>query len=341
MPGQLGFCLNEFNLLDQARQAFHIARQLDPADPIPILNEGIAALALGDYAAGWQGFEARWALPAYAKFKRDFSQPVWRGEDIEGKTLFLYAEQGFGDSIQMARYVPLLAARGIKVIVEVPAALTRLFQGLQGAAQIIAKSDPIPAFDLSCPLMSLPLAFATSVSAIPAGTPYLSADAARTDYWRERFPAGKKRVGLSWAGRASHENDRNRSLRLASLHPLLQGQDIAWVGLQRVIPEADKNAVAQQAGLALGEGFFDFAETAAAIGALDLVITVDTAVAHLAGALGKPVWVLLPFYADRRWLTQRDDSPWYPSARLFRQPQRGDWASVVRQAGAELKKSFS
>jgi tetratricopeptide (TPR) repeat protein len=333
----LGFCLNELGHIASAREAFRIAETLDPDDPIPVLNGGIAALALGDYTAGWEQFEARWNLPAYAKFRRDYRAPLWQGGDINGKTLFLYAEQGFGDALQMARYVPLVAARGARVVLEVFPALVRLFASLPGVAQILPQGETPPAFDLHCPLMSLPRAFGTEITSVPAAIPYLAADPRRIDYWRTRLPQGKRlNVGLVWAGRASHENDRNRSLPLRKFENLWRRADIGWVGLQRPLPAADTETVAALGLLNLGEQFTDFAETAAAIMALDLVISVDTAVAHLAGALGKPVWLLLPFYPDWRWLMGREDSPWYPSARLFRQAQHKAWDPVLERVNAAL-----
>ena len=334
-----GFCLNAFNLIPQARQAFAIARQLAPEDPVPRLNEGIAALALGDYPAGWQGFAARWELPAYAKFKRSFSKTVWQGEDLAGRTLFLYPEQGFGDTIHMARYIPLLAARDIHVIVEAQPALTRLMESLEANFQIIEKGAPIPAFDSFCALMDLPGLCGTTLETIPAQTPYLFATDEHVEFYRNLAPyRAPKRAGIAWAGRATHENDANRSLSFAQLAPLLNSPQIEWVSLQRLVPDRDKEALAAGQVLDWGQHFVDFAETAAAIMTLDLVMTVDTAIAHLAGALGKEVWILLPFYADWRWLVAREDSPWYPDATLFRQKKRGDWAEVITQIGERIGK---
>ena len=332
-----GICLNELNLIAQARQAFALARKLLPDNANAVLNEGIASLALGDYATGWQDFAARWQLPAYAKFKKTFAKPYWKDEDIAGKTLFLFAEQGFGDTLQMARYVPLLAARGAKIILEVPPALQRLLQNLPGASQIIVKGDVVPDFDFYCAMMDIPGACGTLLETIPHVTPYLFADQAQIYFYRARLPDNKKkRVGLCWTGRASHENDRNRSLKFADLTPMLARADIEWISLQKPVPEGDKTFVQASPLLDWGHTFADFSDAAAAIMNCDLVISVDTAVAHLAGALGKPVFVALPFHADWRWLTARSDSPWYPSARLFRQQKRRDWDSVISQITAAL-----
>jgi hypothetical protein len=336
-----GFCLNELNLIPQARQAFAIARQISPDQPVPVLNEGIAALAMGDYADGWQGFSARWSLPAYGKFKRDFAQPEWNGEDLAGKTLFLYAEQGFGDSIQMARFIPLLAGQAARVIVEAPPALTTLLQSVAGEPQIIAKGEAVPDFDTYCAMMDIPRALGLGIADIPATTPYLFADPDIIARYQDLMPPmGLRRIGLSWAGRSSHENDRKRSLSFTQAQQLIKNGDSEWASLQRVVPEQDSaglEATCKIGGIAdWGRIFPDFAATAAAIMALDLVITVDTAIAHLAGALGKPVWILLPFYADWRWLMTRSDSPWYPSARLFRQKKRGDWDGVLQEVAKQL-----
>lgn len=332
-----GYCLSAYNLIGRAREAFAIARRLEPGNPIPILNEGIAALALGDYAAGWKDFAARWQLPAYAKFKRDFAKPVWQGEDLSGKTLFLYPEQGFGDSLQMARFVPLLARRGAKIILEAQPALLGLMHSLQGTAQIITKGDAPPDFDFYCAMMDIPGALGVTLETIPADIPYLFAEESQIEFHRNLSPRKKaKRIGLCWAGRPSHENDHNRSLRFAQLAPLLERDDSEWISLQRLVPPSDEAGLAASPFLDWGRNFVDFSAAAAAIMAIDLVITVDTAIAHLAGALGKPVWVLLPFYADWRWLVGREDSPWYPTARLFRQKNRGDWAEVITRVGEDL-----
>jgi tetratricopeptide (TPR) repeat protein len=333
----LGFCLSALNLNPSAREAFAKARRLAPSNPVPIINESFAALASGDYLAGWQGLQARWQMPGYSKFKHEFFKPLWNGENLSGKTLFLYAEQGFGDAIQMARFIPVLAAQGAKIVFAAQPALTELFQSLQGAPQIITLGGTLPDFDCYCPIMDVPRLLGTTLETIPVTTPYLFADAAQTEIYRNMLPRlSGKRIGLSWAGRSDHENDHNRSLNFAQLAPIL-ADNIEWVSLQRLVPENDTEALAASSVLDWGSHFADFSATAAAMMTLDLVITVDTAVAHLAGALGKPVWILLPFHADWRWLTDRTDSPWYPTGRLFRQKSRGDWGSVFTSVVSALK----
>ena len=320
-----GYCLNAFNLVAQARQAFALAHRLVPEDPVPVLNEGIAALALGDYAAGWDGFAARWELPAYAKFKRSFAQPEWAGEPLVGKTLFLYAEQGFGDTLQMARFVPLLAAQGARVVIEVQPALAGLMAGLQGAALIIEKGDELPDFDFYCAMMDIPRALGVRLETIPSDIPYLFADAALVESYRKLSSHTSRRIGVCWAGRSSHENDHNRSLSFAQLAPLWAKDNIEWVSLQRLVSEEDVVGLTTSSVQDWGRHLGDFSAAAAAIESLDLVITVDTA-----------IWILLPFYADWRWLMNREDSPWYPTARLFRQKKRGDWEAVVKKIVGEL-----
>ena len=302
----------------------------------------VARLTLGDFAAGWRGYEARWSVGALALQRRNFTAPQWRGaEPLAGKTILLHAEQGSGDSIQFVRYAPLVAARGAIVVLEVQRELTRLCASLPGIAQVIARGDELPPFDCHCPLLSLPLAFATDAATIPADVPYLAPPVPEAATWRGRLPYGRPLIGLCWSGARMHDNDLNRSMALETLVPLLDVPDVQFVSLQRDVREADAPLLAQRTGVvSIGQQFADFADTAAAIAALDLVISVDTAVAHLAGALGKPLFLLLPFAADFRWLRERSDSPWYPTARLFRQPRFGDWASTVEAVRDELLNQF-
>jgi tetratricopeptide (TPR) repeat protein len=307
--------------------------------------EGLVKLTLGDFAAGWVAYEQRWATAALAPHRRNFSKPLWLGhEPLAGKSILLYAEQGYGDTIQFVRYVRQVAALGARVILEVQPELTRLIAASMAAAvadgkdiAVIAHGGPLPAFDLQCPLMSLPLAFRTQLATIPAEIPYLMpprADAAAPIDRRE--PGYKPRVGIAWAGDPLHKNDLNRSMRLATLRPLLALPHLQFVSLQQEIGAEDAEVVRAHPGLAAAGPFRDFAQTAAAIAGLDAVVAVDTAVAHLAGAMGKPLHLLLPFGADFRWLRARTDSPWYPGARLFRQHAFNDWGRAVEDLRAEL-----
>jgi hypothetical protein len=302
----------------------------------------VARLTLGDFAAGWRGYEARWDVGALARQRRYFAAPLWLGDTpLVGKTILLYAEQGCGDAIQFVRYAPLVAARGATVVLEVRRELTQLCATLPGVTTLVAHGDPLPPFDCHCPLLSLPLAFSTDAATIPAETPYLAPHADDVAAWRTRLPQGRPLIGLCWSGERFHDNDLNRSMALETLAPLFELADVQFVSLQHDVRESDAPLLAQRTDIvSIGRQFTDFADTAAAIAALDLVISVDTAVAHLTAALGKPLFLLLPFAADFRWLRERADSPWYPTARLFRQPRFGDWASAVEAVRIELQRSF-
>jgi tetratricopeptide (TPR) repeat protein len=295
--------------------------------------ESVARLTLGDFAAGWCGYEARWKVGLLASQRRNFAAPLWRGEEsLAGKTILLHAEQGSGDTIQFARYALLVAQRGAKkVILEVQRELVPLLSDLAGVDLAIARGAPLPDFDLHCPLLSLPLAFATDQATIPADIPYLAPPHERIAVWRDRLPKRRPLIGLAWSGGLWHDNDLNRSMTLTSLAPLLDVAGIAFVSLQHDVRERDLRVLQKLPNLFRFETRFgDFADTAAAISFLDAVISVDTAVAHLAGALGKPLLLLLPYAADYRWLRERQDSPWYPTAKLYRQPKFGDWDGVVQ-----------
>ena len=273
-------------------------------------------LSRGDFTRGFAEYEWR-KRRASATDKRDFAQPLWLGEgNIAGKTVLLHAEQGYGDTIQFVRYAPLVAARGATVVLEVQASLKPLLSGLPGVSAVVSRGEPLPPFDLHCPLMSLPLAFRTTLDTVPAATPYLHAPPDRDREMATRLAGDGLKVGLVWSGSPTHKNDHNRSIALGKLAPLLGDEKIQFISLQRDLRDGDQKILRALPNVqALGPELQDFADTAAVISLLDLVIAVDTGVAHLAGALGKPVWVLLPFIAEWRWLEGRDDSPWYPAAR--------------------------
>jgi hypothetical protein len=260
---------------------------------------------------------------------------MWSGEDIGGRRLLLHAEQGFGDTIQFARYAPLAAARGADITLAVQPPLVPLLTGLPGVA-VIADRDPLPPFDRHCALLSLPRVFATTLDTIPGGVPYIAAPADRVAAWTPRLPRDGVRIGLAWSGHPANTKDHERSIPFAQLAPLLAVTGTRFVSLQKDVRAADADAFQQCSILDLGPDLRDFADTAAVIARLDLVITVDTAVAHLAGAMGKPVWVLLPRTPDFRWLIDRDTSPWYPSARLFRKAGADGWGAVIARVAAAL-----
>lgn len=284
-------------------------------------------LVLGDFAAGWPLFEARWTVPTLGNQRRYPQLPQWLGaESIAGKSILLYAEQGLGDTLQFCRYVPVLQSMGAKVSLAVQKPLVPLLTGQWPDVAVAESFADVSSFDLATPLMSLPLALGTTLEMIPTTVPYLHVEGAEA-------PAGERpRVGLVWSGSAGHKNDKNRSMALQTLAPLFE-LPVDWVCLQPDLRAADAAWLAAHPEITLAQpALTDFAETTRVIAGLDWVITVDTAVAHLAGALGKAVWLLLPTGPDYRWLLERTDSPWYPTARLFRQTTRGDWAGVVGQA---------
>lgn len=336
-----GNALLGLNRIGEAAVHFERVIELQPEHAGAQLNSAIARLSLGDFRSGWRRYEWRWRTPDRVAGRRHFAEPLWLGDaELDGRTILLHAEQGLGDTIQFARYAPVVAQRGAKVVLEVQPSLKTLMTQLAGISLIVGRGEPLPRFDLQCPLLSLPLALGTELTTIPDRTPYLSASDAGFAKWSARLPldAGL-RVGLAWSGNPDLKNDRNRSIPLQQLSPLWSVPGIQIVSLQRDVRPGDLRLLDRTARIVrLGTEWVDFADTAAVIAMLDLVIAVDTAVAHLAGAVGKPVWLLLPFAADFRWMVDRDDSPWYPTARLFRQIKRGDWSSVIRVVRDELSK---
>lgn len=307
------------------------------------MNQSLILLVQGKLLEGWKKYEWRWHHSALNmnQEKRQFTQPLWLGNtSLLGKTIVLHHEQGLGDTLQFCRYIPQVVALGARVVVEAPAALLSLLSTLPSAESItwVALGDALPAFDTHCPLMSLPLAFKTELATIPAPVPYLRADASRIAHWQARL--GKKknpRIGLVWSGGTGHHNDRNRSLSLADwVRYLPPNRD--YICLQKEIRDADLPTLrANRKIRTVEKEIRDFADTAALCELMDVVISVDTSAAHLAGALGKPLWMLIPFVPDWRWMLERRDSPWYPTATLYRQPQQGDWVSALQQMRADLE----
>jgi tetratricopeptide (TPR) repeat protein len=298
---------------------------------------GMTHLSLGDLEAGWKAYEWRWKTGAFARQRRIFQAPQWQGdESVAGKTILLHAEQGFGDTIQLVRYAGLLVQMGATVVCEVQAELQPLLSQLDGIS-VIASGTPLPAFDLHCPLFSLPFAFKTRLETIPADGPYLAASAERQAYWLTRLPQRRPRAGFVWSGSAAHRSDAARSIPLERLAALFRDPPLSCVSLQTELRSADKDVLADLPKLIhLGGDIRDFADTAAIISLLDIVVSVDTVVAHLAAAMGKPVLILLPHVADFRWMREREDTPWYPTAKLLRQPAGGDWEGVIARLRDEL-----
>jgi tetratricopeptide (TPR) repeat protein len=332
-----GATLRAMKRFEEALASYDGALKLRPDHAEAHLNEALCRLLIADFDRGWEKYESRWETEQLRTAKRNFVQPLWTGSDnVRGKTILLHAEQGFGDAIQFCRYVPLVAERGARVILEVQRPLRELMTTLTNAAQIVSRGDPLPDFDMHCPLLSLPLAFGTRLETIP--TLYQRASPQTLVNWDARLASRKHRatIGLAWSGRPTHLNDHNRSIRLSSLLSFLD-INATFVSLQKDIRPEDATVLRNQSDLLhFGDELETFADTAALISTLDLVISVDTSVAHLAGALAKPVWVMLPFIADWRWLLDREDSPWYPTVRLFRQDETRAWDSVIARVHTAL-----
>ncbi len=314
---------------------------LRPNDPDARFLRGIGLLRLGNLLQGFADYQFRFQCPELKLAHRIFPQPPWTGaEDVAGKTVLVHSEQGLGDTIQFIRYAPLLAERGAKVIVECPQELLALMRSVKGVDQFIPHGSALSPFDLHATVLSLPMAFHTTLDTTPANVPYLAPSGDRVAAWRQILaedPSTNRRVGLVWSGNPKHSNDANRSIPLRRFEPLADMKDLTFFSLQKGAAAGQMSDSTLKLKLIDHTARLnDFNETAALIAQLDLVITVDTSVAHVAGAMGKDVWLLLPYVPDWRWLLSRDDSPWYPTMRLIRQEKPGDWASVVRRVAVDL-----
>lgn len=339
-----GIVLEDLQRYDEALESFDRAIALNPNYADAYANKSLVKLRLGDFDEGWPLYEWRWRSSNFPMAKRNFSSPLWTGaESLEKRTILLHAEQGLGDTIQFCRYAPLVAARGATVLLEAPRHLTRLLKGLAGVETIIATGDPLPPFDLHCPLMSLPDRFATRVETIPAEVPYLSAEPARIAFWRERLPQSGLRVGINWQGNPSSKVDRGRSVPLAAFAPLALLPDVHLISLQKIhgldqLDHLPDGMRVQSLGPDFDSGPDAFLDTAAVMMSLDLVAMSDSAICHLAGALNRPVWVALKTVPHWGWMATREDSPWYPSMRLFRQTTSGDYGEVFARMASALQR---
>lgn len=337
-----GNVLQELERREEAIAAYERAIELKPDFVQAHFTLSQCRLTLGDFARGWQGYESRWDQRRQSgTTTREFAAPLWLGEEpLTGKTILLHSEQGLGDALQFCRYAKMVHDLGASVILEARKPLVELLKTLDGVSHLIARGGPLPAFDYHCPLMSLPLAFNTELDTIPAPERYISADPNRVAAWQVRL--GEKirpRIGIAWSGDPWNRDRLNRSTGLAAMRALFC-EDFEWFSLHNDLTPID---AALLSSLDQPQHFgeeMDFVETAAVIELMDLVISVDTSIAHLAGAMGKPLWILLPFRPDWRWLVDREESPWYPSARLFKQEIRGDWAGVMNRVGRVLKSRF-
>ena len=330
--GNLGNAYLAQNRPREAVAAYEKALSIDPSFSGNVYNIALARLLMGDLARGWVGYESRLDTAEHAK-KYPCRMPRWKaGDSISGRRLLVYAEQGLGDTLQFIRFVPLLEPLGAAVTVQVPSSLKPLLLGAAGRAAVIGTRDPLPEHDLQCSLLSLPRHLGTTAESIPRQVPYLAPPPGKFEQWKQVFSkAAGPKVGLVWAGNPKHQFDHNRSLPLRELAPITEGAPAHFFSLQKQVRPTDLEVLRATPRITdLSPYLSTFNDTAAVVSALDLVITVDTSVAHLAGALGKNTWVLLSHAPDWRWLMDRSDSPWYPTVRLFRQAELGQWAPVMR-----------
>jgi hypothetical protein len=336
--------MQDLSRWDEAMASYDRAIASNPEFPDAQFNRALALLFHGDFARGWPGFESRWDSAERLSIgkPRNFQQPLWLGEQsIAGRRLLIYSEQGLGDTLQFCRYAALAAARGASVFLEVQPPLLELLASLEGVSQLIARGSALPPFDYQCPLMSLPLAFNTTLDTIPAPRQYLRSDAAKVAQWRTRLgERSRPRIGLVWSGNAQNAIDPRRSIRLADwvahLPPAFH-----YFCLQKDVRDSDQSVLdSSQVIVSYDDDLLDFANTAALCECMDVVISVDTSLAHLSGALGRRTWLLLPRTPDWRWMRDREDSPWYPSMKLYRQKTAGDWDEVFARIATDLQREF-
>ena len=340
-----GVIFRSLKQIDNAIASCDEAIQIEPQSALPRFNRSLYLLLSGNFAQGWEDFEWRWKTPSFQNKRYPFHQPQWLGhQSLRGKTILLQAEQGFGDTLQMCRYIPKVQALGARVVMDIPPALRPFLMQIPNIAHWVQPGETFPDFDYYCHLMSLPLAFETRLETIPTVKPYLVADAAKLNHWKAKLgKKNRKWVGLVWSGSSTHLNDHNRSIELQHLVQYLS-PSLEYICLQKELRDNDIATLQQTPSQpnAVSIRYFcddivDFSDTAALCELMDVVISVDTSVAHLAGVLGKPTWILLPYAPDWRWLLDRNDSPWYPTVTLYRQSQPNDWGTVLKQVADDLQ----
>jgi tetratricopeptide (TPR) repeat protein len=335
----LGIVLQAKQRLVEAISVFRKVLQMKPDDAEAHWNFSITLLLSGNFEAGWMEYEWRQHVKEFEK--RSFTKPRWNGEDIRARAVLLYAEQGIGDTIQFVRYAPLLAQKGARVFVECQAELVSLLTGVDGVQEVIKRGEVLPEFDMHCSLLSLPYIFNTSLETIPSRIPYIQANPSLVAKWGDKVRSDTHlfKVGIAWSGNPKYKHDHLRSCELETFACLANIEGIDYFSLQkRKVAEQATDPLAGLRLIDFMDEVNDFADTAAIIQNLDLVISVDTAVAHLAGALGKTVWILLPYTPDWRWMLDREDSPWYPTMSLFRQKSPGEWGPVIEKVAEELRR---
>jgi len=338
----LGVTANFLGRNNEALEAYRTVVEAQPASAMAHVSYGMALLFAGQYLEGWQHYSWRWKAPPPSEQPRPYPQPIWRGQEVNGKRVLLYAEQGFGDTINFVRYAPLVAQRGAKVIVQCPPALVKLLARTPGVESVISENDPLPPFDFHASMMDLPMVFGTTLQTIPAQVPYLKCDPAKVERWTTRLaadePQGRPamRIGLCWSGNPRRNQNRIRSIPLETLGPLgALGPHMRFISLQKGF--STRNTSVSHWLTDYDDQLTDFDETAALMMNLDLILTVDTAIAHLAGALARPTWTMLCLGPDWRYMAGRADIPWYPTMKLIRQTRWNDWTPVVEQIVQMLK----
>ena len=332
-----GKALSKLGKYKDAIEQFNLALEINPEYAPTHWNKANALLTMGDFEQGWELYEWRWKTKELNLHMPSFKKPLWLGaETLSGKTILLHAEQGLGDSIQFCRYAKLVSDLGAKVLLQTPKPLIDLFGNLKGVDLLVEEGNELPYFDYHCPLLSLPLALKTALSTIPKSTPYLFSSPEKKQLWINRINKQTgKLIGLAWSGNKNQGNDRNRSIKLSELLPYLP-TGFTYISMQKELRDHDKEVLINSSIQHFGEDLKDFTDTAALCDLMDMVVSVDTSIAHLAGAIGKPVSILLPFDPGWRWLLNRDDSPWYPSAKLYRQNDDALWEPVFKRLANDI-----